>query len=108
MRAHRHESLPSPRRSRSPEDLPADHEPLDVARAFVDLADAHVAVNALDRKIGDVAIAAVNLKRIGTHALGHLGCEELRHRRFLETGLTRIAQGRRVPYRLARDVHLCR
>ena len=36
---------------RSSQQVAADDQPLDVARAFVDLADAHVAVDALDRKV---------------------------------------------------------
>src|SRR6266705_4209727 len=86
----------------------ADDHSLDVARAFVDLAYAHVAIDALDGKIGDVAIATVNLDGRRADALGHLGCEELGHRRFDKTRLTRVAQRCRVPYHLACDLDLGR
>src|SRR5438876_7592857 len=84
----------------------ADDQPLDVARAFVDLADANVAIDALDREVGDVTVAAVNLDRSRAHALGHLGGEELGHRGFLEAWLSRVAQARRVPHHLPRDLDL--
>src|SRR5215470_17772607 len=43
----------------------ADHQALDVAGALVDLADADVAVDALDREVGEVAVAAMDLQRVG-------------------------------------------
>src|SRR5690349_23253335 len=63
----------------------ADHEPLYLARPFVDLAHAHIAINPLDRKIADITVTAMNLQRRRAHALGHLGRKQLRHRRLLET-----------------------
>jgi len=47
-----------------------DQQALDVAGAFVDLADTHVAVDALDREVGHVAVAAVDLDRVRADALG--------------------------------------
>src|SRR6185295_10509931 len=82
----------------------ADDELLDVARAFVDLGHAHVPPQALDREIGDVAVAAVDLDRIRAHALGHLGGKKLGHRRLLDAGRARVAQPRRVQVELARGL----
>src|SRR5688572_13928269 len=62
----------------------ADQDLLDVAGALVDLADAHVAVDAFHRKVAHVAVAAVDLDRVRAYPLSHLGGEELGHRRFLE------------------------
>src|SRR5258706_11383456 len=84
----------------------ADDQPLDVARTLVDLAAAQVEIDALDGEVGDVTVAAVNLDRSRAHALGHLGGEELGHRCFLEARLSRIAQARRVPDHLSRDLDL--
>src|SRR5262245_30101483 len=60
------------------EDRPGDHEPLDLARAFVDLRDLRVAVVALDREFLRVAVAAQDLDRLGRLPSSHLGGEELR------------------------------
>ena len=70
---------------------PSDHEPLDLARALVDLADADVAINAFDGEISHIPVTTVDLQRRGTHTLRHLGREQLRHRCFLEAGLVRVA-----------------
>jgi hypothetical protein len=43
------------RRSSAFNELASDYQALDVAGALVDLADPDVAVDALDRKIGEVA-----------------------------------------------------
>src|SRR5947209_15280962 len=61
-----------------------DDEALDLARAFVDLRDARVAIMALDRIVLDIAVAAVDLDRLRAHPFGHLGGVELRLRRFRE------------------------
>src|SRR5437868_9641415 len=60
-----------------PEDLARDHEPLDLARALVDLGDLRVAVVALDRELLRVAVAPEHLDRLGRLAPGHLRGEEL-------------------------------
>ena len=52
-----------------------DDEPLHFASAFVDLAHAHVAIDALDGIIGEVAVAAVDLNRVRADLLGHLAGE---------------------------------
>src|SRR2546423_9933331 len=74
----------------------ADHEALDITRALVDLRDAHVAPKPLDREVGHVAVAAVDLDGVRTYALGHFGGEELRHRSLLDAGLARVAKPCRV------------
>src|SRR5262245_6000930 len=55
-----------------------DHEPLDLARALVDLGDLGVAVVALDRELLRVAVAAEDLDRLGRLPARHLGGIELR------------------------------
>jgi hypothetical protein len=81
-------------------DFAGDHPALDVADALIDLADSHIAVDALDRKVGDAALAAVDLDRVGGDPLGHLGREELGHRRLLDAGgPSSCAPRRRAPGR---------
>ena len=48
------------------EDLPRDDQPVDLARALVDLGDARVAEVALDRVLLGVAVAAVDLERLAS------------------------------------------
>src|SRR6478672_9101664 len=74
-----------------------DHQTLDVAGALVDLADAHVAIDALDREVGHISIAAMDLDRVRAHALGHFRREKLRHRGLLEARQARVSQARRMP-----------
>jgi hypothetical protein len=45
-------------------DLARDNQALDLAGALVDLADADIAVDALDREIGEIAVAAMDLDRV--------------------------------------------
>src|SRR5687768_14918344 len=85
---------------------PADDQALDVVGAFVDLRDAYVPPVTLDRKVRDVAVAAVHLDRVRAHGFRHLGGEQLRHRSFLQAGLPGIAQPRRVQVELTRCFHL--
>src|SRR5262249_10247863 len=70
-------TVSSDRQPRILEDLPRDDQPVDLARALVDLGDPRVAKVALDRVLLGVAVAAVDLERLGRDALGHLGGEEL-------------------------------
>src|SRR3954467_8170103 len=77
-------------------DLARDDQPLNIAGALVDLAHPHIAIDPLDREIGEIAIAAVDLDRVGGDALSHLGGEQLGHRRFLQAGLAGVAARRRV------------
>src|SRR5260221_12894226 len=81
-----------------------DQQPLDLAGAFVDLRDARVAIVALDRIVAQVAVAAVDLDRLGAYPLGELGCVELRLRRFGEAGNAFAAHARRMQDEKARGV----
>src|SRR5438034_2761044 len=63
---------------RQSEDGAGDDEPLDLARALVDLRDLRVAVVALDRELLRVAVAAEDLDRLGGLPACHLRREELR------------------------------
>src|SRR5204862_6524792 len=65
------------------EDRAGDHEPLDLARALVDLRDLGVAVEALHRELLRVAVAAEDLDRLGSLPPRHLRCEQLCLRAFL-------------------------
>src|SRR5690242_5702073 len=56
---------------------------LDLRRALEDLGEPRIAPIALYRMQGRVAGAAEHLQRFGSDPLGHLGGEELHHRRFL-------------------------
>src|SRR5215470_15419008 len=73
-----------------------DHEALDLARAFVDLHDARVAVVALDGVLLHVAVAAVDLYRLVRDPRRGLGRVELGHRGFAAEGLLRVALPRGV------------
>src|SRR5438552_18334101 len=81
---------------------PSDHEPLDLARALVDLADADVALNTLNRKVGYIPVTTVDLQRRRTCTLRHLGREQLRHQRLRQSGRGRIAHASRVSHQLRR------
>src|SRR5450631_3400500 len=61
-----------------------DEQPLDLAGAFVDLRDARVAIVPLDGIVVQVAVAAVDLDRLGAYPLGQLRRVELRLRRLRE------------------------
>src|ERR1700741_1959735 len=84
----------------------ADDQSLDVVRALVDLGHAHVAPQALDREVRDVAVAAVDLDRVRADRFRHLGSEQLRHRGFLQAGLAGVAQPRGMQVELARGLDL--
>src|SRR5512146_811068 len=85
-----------------------DHQALDVACTLVDLAHPHRAPQPLDREVGDVAVAAVDLDRVRAHLLGHLGGEQLGHRSLLEAGLAGVAQRGGVEVQLAGGLDLGR
>jgi hypothetical protein len=59
-------------------------------------------------KVVDVAVAAVDLDRVGADLLGHLGGEQLGHRGFLEAGPSGVAQRGGVMHHLSRDLDLRR
>jgi hypothetical protein len=50
----------------------------------------------------------VDLDRVRADALGHLGGEQLRHRRFLQAGLAGVLQPRGVQDQLPRRLELRR
>src|SRR6266581_4014648 len=78
------------------EDVARDHQPLDLARAFVDLGDLRVSVVALDRELLRVAVAAEDLDRLAGLAARHLRGEELRLRARLRVRLVVLLQPRRA------------
>src|SRR5699024_279558 len=59
------------------ENVAGDNDALDLARALVDLGDLGVAHHALNRVILGVAVAAVDLDRLGGDLHGSLGSEQL-------------------------------
>src|SRR5262249_32660493 len=67
--------------SRQLEDLAGDDHALDLGGALADLGELGVAEDALDRELGDVAGAAVDLDGLGGGLHGGLGGEELGHGR---------------------------
>src|SRR5207253_11408745 len=60
-----------------PEDRAGDDQALDLARPLVDLRDLGVAVEALDRELLCVAVAAEDLDRLGRLPPRHLRGEQL-------------------------------
>ena len=64
------------------EELPGDHEPLDLARAFADRGELHVAKELLGRVVLHEAVAAVDLHAVLGRAHGDLARVQLRHRRL--------------------------
>ena len=88
--------------------LAQDDEVLDVVGAFVDAGDAGVAIEPLDREVGEIAIAAQRLDRLRAHPLGRLRGDELGHACFHQRRLAGVGQGRRVQHHLARALDPCR
>src|SRR5262249_14941602 len=60
------------------QELSADHQALDLARAFPDLVDADVAVEALQRELRGVAGGPVDLEGVRHDSLGHVRRDQLR------------------------------
>src|SRR3990167_9714304 len=85
---------------------PLNDDLLNVRGAFVDLAHAHVAPDALQRKVVHVAVAAQRLDGGGADLLCRFAGEELGHGGFLQAGLAGVAQGGGVPDQLARGFEL--
>src|SRR5919108_3208730 len=80
-----------------PEDRARDHEPLDLARALVDLRDLRVAVVPLDGELLRVPVAAEDLDRLRRLAARHLRRVELRLRALLGVrGAARLQPRRAV------------
>src|SRR3990172_11445055 len=65
--------------SLSAQQAPGDDEAHDLVRALENLVHAHVAYEALDREVLQVAIAAVELERGIAHREAHVGGEALGH-----------------------------
>src|SRR5882757_10972667 len=65
------------------EQVIGDDALLDLRRTLEDLGEARIAPVTLDGVQGGVARAAQHLQRLGGYPLGHLGGEELHHRRLL-------------------------
>src|SRR3546814_5647302 len=57
-----------------------DHHALDIRGAFVDLADADIAIDLGNAEFFEIAVAAERLDRAGHHRLGRLRCDQLGHR----------------------------
>src|SRR5215475_5954471 len=78
--------------------LARDDRELDLRGSLRDGHQPRVAPVALDRELGDVAVAAVDLHRLPGHPLRDLGGEELRHGGFAHAG-TAVEEPRRAPHR---------
>ena len=91
-------------------ELAADHQPLNVGRALIDRGDAHVAIDALDGEVVEIAVAAVDLDGRRADLFSHLRGEQLGHRCLLEAGAAFVAQARGVQHhqlgRLQRRCHV--
>src|SRR5439155_21705988 len=90
------------------EDLPRDHEALDLARPLVDFGDLRVAVIALDRELLCVSVAAEDLDRLPGLPTRHLRRVELRLRPFLGMRKPVLFSPRRAVDQQARGVDLGR
>src|SRR5439155_25829608 len=75
-----------------PENRAGDDDPLDLARALIDLGDLRVAVVALDLELPRVPVTDEDLDRLGRLAARHLGGEELRLRARLRHRLSTVLQ----------------
>src|SRR5207248_1145216 len=87
--------------------LARDDGQLDLRRPLGDGHEARVAPKALDRELGDVAVAAEDLHRLPGDPLGDLGGEQLGHRR-LAHAISPIEEPGRAPHRGARRLDLRR
>src|SRR3954471_2582555 len=83
-----------------------DDEPLDLARALVDLGDLRVAVVALGRELLRVAVAAEHLDRLAGLAAGHRAREQLRLRALDAVRPAGLLEARRTPDQRARRLDL--
>src|SRR4051795_4017664 len=85
---------------------PRDHEPLDLARALVDLGHLRVAVVALGRELLRVAVAAEDLDRLARPLARDPAREQLRLRTLDRVRMARLLQARRAPDERARGLDL--
>src|SRR5437764_3891389 len=79
------------------EDRAGDHEPLDLARALVDLGDLGVAVIALGRELLRVAVTAEDLDRLAGLAAGDGRGEELGLRTLDRVQAPRVLEASGAP-----------
>lgn len=90
----------------------ANQNALNVVGAFVNLRNTHIPVDALNGKIADVAVAAVNLDGIRAHLFGDFGPEHLGHRSFLQTRFSCILHHggtpNHQPGRVQLGCHVCK
>src|SRR5712692_3208251 len=89
-------------RRRAREQVSGDDELLDLRGALVDLGDLRVPEVPLDLVLLDEAVAAVDLHGVRRDAHGHLGGEELGHRRLGPEGLAPVLEERRAQREQAR------
>src|SRR3546814_5225876 len=77
-----------------------NHQALNTGRAFVYLADAHVAIDFREAELLQIAIAAKRLDCARAHRLGRLRGDELGHRGLGQAGQTRILDRKSTPSEL--------
>src|SRR5918911_4558162 len=83
-----------------------DHHSLHLVRALADLQDLLVTVEARDRELLHVAVAAVDLERPVRDAVRELAGVELRHRRLLGERAARVLEPRRLVDEIAAGLDL--
>src|ERR671933_2282513 len=88
------------------EDVARDHEPLDLARALVDLGDLRVAVVALGGELLRVAVAAEDLDRLAGPLARDPAGEELGLRALDRVWPARLLEPRRPPHERTRRLDL--
>src|ERR671933_585816 len=88
------------------EQRPRDHEPLDLARALVDLGDLGVPVVALGGELLRVAVAAEHLDRLAGLAARDRAGEELGLRALDRVWPARLLEPRRPPHERTRRLDL--
>src|SRR4051794_5367375 len=86
-------------------EVACDDQTLDLARAFTDLEDLRVTVEATHRCLVDVAVATVDLHRVAGGIHSNFTCVELRHRRRLANRQAAVAQAGRLVDEIAGVLH---
>lgn len=74
---------------------------LDVVGAFINAANPGISIEALDREIGQIAIAAKRLDRLRTDPFGGLRRDQLGHAGFHQAELAGIRKRRSMQHHLA-------
>src|SRR5689334_15525005 len=90
------------------QDITRDHHPLNLAGALANRHQPRVAVDALYRELGRVAVATVNLDGVARYPLGHLSGEQLGLRRGYREGLTVLLEPGRAIHQQPRRLDLRR